>query len=163
MPDIDFAFLADAAQARPGEKFSVLGGGVSRLAARTFPFRHPHLALVIGLSVTAPETNREHEVRFVLLDPDGRELAGAGGVVRASPPPDARDSVLTFAVDLGTSASSGPAITRSGSSSTARSGSGSRSSSSGSRPSRTRPSTDRATPPVTPGRRPVTPLDPCHP
>jgi len=100
MPDIDFAFLADAAQARPGEKFSVLGGGVSRLAARAFPFRHPHLALVIGLAVTAPETNREHEVRFVLLDPDGRELAGAGGVLRASPPPDARDSVLTFAVDL---------------------------------------------------------------
>jgi hypothetical protein len=100
MPDIDFAFLADAAQARPGEKFSVLGGGVSRLAARAFPFRHPHLALVMGLSVTAPETNREHEIRFVLLDPDGRELAGAGGVLRAAPPPDARDSVLTFAVDL---------------------------------------------------------------
>ena len=50
--------------------------------------------------MTAPETNREHEVRFVLLDPDGRELVGAGGVLRASPPPDARDSVLTFAVDL---------------------------------------------------------------
>lgn len=100
MPDIDFAFLADAAQARPGEKFSVLGGGVSRLGARTFPFRHPHLALVIGLTVTPPETDREHEVRFVLLDPDGRELVGAGGVLRASPPLDARDGVLTFAVDL---------------------------------------------------------------
>ena len=100
MPDIEFAFLADAAQARPGEKFHVLGGGVSRLASRTFPFRHPHLALVVALSVTAPETGRVHEVRFVLLDPDGRELAGAGGVLRAGPPPDARDSVLTFAIDL---------------------------------------------------------------
>lgn len=100
MPDIDFAFIADAAQARPGEKFHVIGGGVTRVASRTFPFRHPHLALVVGLSVTAPETGREHEVRFVLLDPDGRELAGAGGVLRAGPPPDARDSVLTFAIDL---------------------------------------------------------------
>jgi hypothetical protein len=100
MPDIEFAFLADAAQARPGDKFHVIGGGVSRLASRTFPFRHPHLALVVALSVTAPETGREHEVRFVLLDPDGRELAGAGGVLRAGPPPDARDSVLTFAIDL---------------------------------------------------------------
>jgi len=100
MPDIEFAFLADAAQARPGEKFSVLGGGVSRLAARTFPFRHPHLALVIALMVTAPEARSEHEVRFLLLDPDGRELAGAGGVLRTTPPPDARDSLLTFAVDL---------------------------------------------------------------
>jgi len=100
MPDIDFAFLADAAEARPGEKFSVLGGGVSRLAGRTFPLRHPHLAIVIGLSVTAPETGREHEVRFVLLDPDGRELAGANGVVQTSPPPDGRDTVITFALDL---------------------------------------------------------------
>ena len=100
MPDIEFAFLADAAQARPGEKFSILGGGVTRLASRSFPFRHPHLALVVALSVTAPETDREHEIRFVLLDADGRELAGAGGVMRTSPPPDARDSVITFAVDL---------------------------------------------------------------
>jgi hypothetical protein len=100
MPDIEFAFLADAAQARPGEKFHVIGGGVSRLGSRTFPFRHPHLALVVALSVTAPETGREHEVRFVLLDPDGGELAGAGGVLRVGPPPDTRDSVLTFAIDL---------------------------------------------------------------
>ena len=100
MPDIEFAFLADAAQARPGEKFSILGGGVTRLASRSFPFRHPHLALVVALSVTAPETDREHEIRFVLLDADGHELAGAGGVMRTSPPPDARDSVITFAVDL---------------------------------------------------------------
>ena len=100
MPDIEFAFLADAAQARPGEKFSVLGGGVTRLGSRQFPFRHPHLALVIALSVTAPETAQEHEIRFVLLDPDGRELAGAGGVMRTAPPPDARDSVVTFAVDI---------------------------------------------------------------
>lgn len=100
MPDIEYAFLADAAQARPGEKFSVLGGGVTRLAGRSFPFRHPHMALVIALTVTAPEAQREHEVRFVLLDPDGRELAGGSGVLGTSPPADARDTVLTFAVDL---------------------------------------------------------------
>ena len=100
MPDIDFAFIADAAQARPGDKFHVLGGGISRVASRQFPFRHPHFSLVIGLSITAPETGREHEVRFVLLDPDGRELAGASGMIRVGPPPDARDNVLTFAVDL---------------------------------------------------------------
>ena len=29
----------------------------------------PHLALVVGLVVTAPETEREHELRFVLLGP----------------------------------------------------------------------------------------------
>ena len=69
MPDIDFAFLADAAETIPGQKFHVLGGGVARIGGRRFPLRHPHLALVIGLQVTAPETDREHEIRFVLLDP----------------------------------------------------------------------------------------------
>ena len=71
MPEIEFAFLADSADARPGEKFHVLGGGVSRLGAHTFPFRHPHLALVIDLLVTSPELEKEHDVRFALLAPTG--------------------------------------------------------------------------------------------
>ena len=28
MPDIEYAFLADAAETQPGQKFHVLGGGV---------------------------------------------------------------------------------------------------------------------------------------
>ena len=100
MPDIDFAFLADAAETVPGQKFHVLGGGVSRLGGRTFPLRHPHLALVVGLMVTAPEVDREHEIRFVLLDPDGGEVAGATGSLRARGHGDARDAVLTFSIDL---------------------------------------------------------------
>ena len=86
MPDIDFAFLADAAETIPGQKFHVLGGGVARIGGRRFPLRHPHLALVIGLQVTAPETDREHEIRFVLLDPDGGEVAGATGQPRRPQP-----------------------------------------------------------------------------
>jgi hypothetical protein len=100
MPDIDFAFLADAAETIPGQKFHVLGGGVARIGGRRFPLRHPHLALVIGLEVTSPETDREHEIRFVLLDPDGGEVAGATGSVTARSQHDARDAVLTFSIDL---------------------------------------------------------------
>jgi hypothetical protein len=100
MPDIDFAFLADAAETIPGQKFHVLGGGVARIGGRRFPLRHPHLALVIGLQVTAPETDREHEIRFVLLDPDGGEVAGATGSLVARSQRDARDAVLTFSIDL---------------------------------------------------------------
>jgi hypothetical protein len=100
MPDIDFAFLADAAEARPGEKFHVLGGGVSRLASPSFPFQHPHLSLVVGLLLTAPEMHRQHEVRFVLLDPDGQETAQAGGIIEAHGATDGRDRVVTFAIDL---------------------------------------------------------------
>ena len=100
MPDIEYAFLADAAETHPGQKFHVLGGGVSRLGGRTFPHRHPHLALVLGLLVTAPEVDHEHEVRFVLLDPDGGEVAGATGNLQARGHTDGRDSVLTFSIDL---------------------------------------------------------------
>jgi hypothetical protein len=101
MPDIEYAFLADAAETQPGQKFHVLGGGVSRIGGPTFPLRHPHLALVLGLLVSAPELDREHEVRFVLLDPDGGEVAGAtGNLVARGGASDGRDTVLTFSIDL---------------------------------------------------------------
>ena len=100
MPEIDFAFLADAAETIPGQKFHVLGGGIARIGGRRFPLRHPHLALVIGLQVTAPETEREHDIRFVLLDPDGAEVAGATGSLVARSQRDGRDATLTFSIDL---------------------------------------------------------------
>jgi hypothetical protein len=100
VPDIDYAFLADAAQTAPGQKFNVLGGGISRIGGAAFPLRHPHVALVVGLSMTAPETDRPHEIRFVLLDPDGGEVAGATGNIVAHGSSDARDATLTFSIDL---------------------------------------------------------------
>jgi hypothetical protein len=100
VPDIDFAFLADAAETIPGQKFHILGGGIARIGGRRFPLRHPHLALVIGLQVASTETDREHEVRFVLLEPDGGEVAGATGSLIARRQPDARDATLTFSIDL---------------------------------------------------------------
>jgi len=100
MPEIDYAFLADAAQTAAGQKFHVIGGGVNRIAGRTFPLRHPHLALVVGLLVTAPETDQQHEIRFVLLDPDGKEVAGAKGHLVAHGQSDARDATMTFSIDL---------------------------------------------------------------
>ena len=100
MPDIEFAFLADAADARPGSKFSVLGGGVDRIGGQTFPLTHPHLALVIGLTVTASELRREHEIKFVLLDLQGHELTSGTASIVAHGENDGRDTVLTFAVDL---------------------------------------------------------------
>jgi hypothetical protein len=100
MPEVDYAFLADAAQTAPGQKFHVLGGGVSQINGRAFPLRHPHLALVVGLRITAVETGRQHELRFVLLDPDGQELAEATGSLMAQGPTDGRDEVVTFSVDL---------------------------------------------------------------
>jgi hypothetical protein len=50
--------------------------------------------------VTAPETERPHEIRFVLLDPDGGEVAGATGNIVAHGQTDARDATLTLSIDL---------------------------------------------------------------
>jgi hypothetical protein len=100
MPEVEFAFLADAADTPPGQKFSVLGGGVTRIGGPQFPLRHPHIALVICLAVTVPEFGREHEVRIVLLDPDGQEISGAQGAVVAQGAGDGRDTFVTFSVDL---------------------------------------------------------------
>jgi hypothetical protein len=100
VPEIDFAFLADAADARPGQKFHVIGGGVDRLAGQSFPLVHPHLALVIGLRITAPELNREHEVKFLLLDRAGREVTAGSANLMAQGESDGKDSLVTFAVDL---------------------------------------------------------------
>jgi hypothetical protein len=100
MPEIEYAFLADAAETQPGQKFHVLGGGVSRIGAPAFPVQHPHIALVLGLLVSAPEIDREHEIRFVLLDPDGGEVAGGTGNLVARGHTDGRDTILTFSIDL---------------------------------------------------------------
>ena len=99
MPEIGYAFLADAAQATPGQKFNVLGGGLDRIGGQAFPLRHPHLALVIGLRVTAAELERPHELRFVLLDPDGREIAAASSSLTVHGRTDARDRPVTLAID----------------------------------------------------------------
>jgi hypothetical protein len=100
VPDIEYAVLADAADARPGQKFAVIGGGVTRLGGAQFPLRHPHLALVCGLTVTTPEFNKEHDLQFVLLTPEGQPLSNANAKVVANGPPDGRDTVLTFSLDM---------------------------------------------------------------
>jgi hypothetical protein len=100
MPDIEFAFLADAAEVQPGQKFHVLGGGISRLSGSALPFQHPHLSLVVGLKLTTTERNREHELVFSVTAPDGTQIAGSTGKVVAHGPPDPNDVILTVAVDL---------------------------------------------------------------
>jgi Family of unknown function (DUF6941) len=100
VPDIEYAFLADAADARPGQKFAVIGGGVTRLGGAQFPLRHPHLALVCGLSVTAPEFGAEHDLQFMLLTPEGQQLSNATAKIMANGPADGRDTVLTFSLDM---------------------------------------------------------------
>ena len=100
MPDIEYAFLADSAQVQPGQKFHVLGGGVTRLTGPGLPFVHPHISVVVGLRVTSVERNQEHELGFVVTSPDGSEVATANGRVITRGPAEAGDVVITLAVDM---------------------------------------------------------------
>ena len=100
MPEIEFAFIADSAETTPGQKFSVLGGGVSRIGGLSFPLRHPHLALVICLQIATADFGKEHEVRIGLQGPDGQDVAGAVGRIGANGAGDGRDAFVTFSVDL---------------------------------------------------------------
>jgi Family of unknown function (DUF6941) len=100
MPEIEYVFLADAADARPGQKFAILGGGVSRIGGPSLPIRHPHLALVVGLRVAPGELGRDHDVAFQLVRPDGNELTSAAARIRAEGVPGADDTIMTFSVDL---------------------------------------------------------------
>lgn len=76
--EIDYAFLADAAQVSEG-KLYVLGGGFNRLWARGFPVTHPAMSLVIKISLHAMECDRSHKFEVELWDPDGRRLSQLGG------------------------------------------------------------------------------------
>ncbi len=100
MPEIEYAFLADAAEVQPGQKFHVLGGGITRLSGPTLPFQHPHLSLVVGLRLTAVERNREHDLEFLITAPDGSAVATSSGRVVAHGPREPNDVVITLSVDL---------------------------------------------------------------
>jgi len=100
MPEVDFAFLADAAETIPGQKFHVLGGGISRVAGVQFPLRQPHLALGVGLTVAPGEVEREHELSFSVTAPDGSDVAGGNGTIVPHASGDRREALLTFSVDL---------------------------------------------------------------
>jgi hypothetical protein len=72
-PTIDVALLADAVQAVRGKLF-VLGGGWDTLWVRSFPARHPSMA--IGLRLRVPTSWREDmlDLSVELQDADGAPL-----------------------------------------------------------------------------------------
>ncbi len=72
-PTVDVALLADAVQAVRGKLF-VLGGGWDTLWVRSFPARHPSMA--IGLRLRVPTSGRADvlDLSVELQDADGAPL-----------------------------------------------------------------------------------------
>ncbi len=83
MPTLDFAFLADSAEAEPGRKFYVLGGGVDVISGPATPLVHPHLSLLMRFLVHPAELGRAHRLEVKLVDADGGELAKLEGELEA--------------------------------------------------------------------------------
>src|SRR5947208_16161743 len=104
MPTLDFAFLADAAEAEPGRKFYVLGGGIDQIAGSAFPLTHPHMSLVMRFLVHPPEFGRAHHLEVRLVDADGRELARIEGDIQTAPTePTGREVAVNMVINMANS------------------------------------------------------------
>ncbi len=76
--EVDFVFLADAAEVTQG-KLYVMGGAFDTIWASNIPVAHPRLSLVMRLLFTPAEIGRKHRVEINLMDEDGRRMASVGG------------------------------------------------------------------------------------
>jgi uncharacterized protein DUF6941 len=76
--ELDFAFLADAADVAMGKLF-VLGGAFDTIHVSGFPASHPVLAVVLRLLLSPVDLDRKHELQILLLDADAKHIASATG------------------------------------------------------------------------------------
>jgi Family of unknown function (DUF6941) len=74
--EVEYAFLADAAQTSSDGKLYVLGGGIDRIRAKKFPTAHPSMSLVLKLKLHPAECEREHTLEVELWDPDANLVGG---------------------------------------------------------------------------------------
>lgn len=87
MPTLDLAFLADSAEAEPGRKFYVMGGGIDQISGPRFPLVHPHISLLMRFLLHPTETGHSHHLEIRLMDSDGGELARIDGNLDAQGTP----------------------------------------------------------------------------
>lgn len=101
MPNLDFAFLADSAEAEPGRKFYVLGGGIDQIAGPAFPLMHPHMSLVMRWLIHPTEMNVRHHLEVRMVDADGKELAKIEGDIEASGhSPTGREANVNMVINM---------------------------------------------------------------
>ena len=86
--DLDFAFLADAADVSLGKLF-VLGGAFDTIHVAALPAAHPVLAVVMRLLLGPTDLDRKHNLEVLLLDADARHVASARGELTVPKSPDA--------------------------------------------------------------------------
>ena len=75
---VDFAFLADSAEAVNG-KIYVIGGAIDTVWAKQVPLLHPHLTFVLKLIFDVAEIGRKHKLEIQIMDEDCIIIANVGG------------------------------------------------------------------------------------
>src|SRR5665213_1086022 len=85
--DLDFAFLADAADVSQGKLF-VLGGAFDTVHMPAFPATHPVLAVVLRLLLSPHDLDRKQDLEILLLNADGKHIASARGELMMPKSPD---------------------------------------------------------------------------
>ncbi|MFA5974818.1 MAG: hypothetical protein WC859_01460 [Elusimicrobiota bacterium] len=85
--DLDFAFLADAADVSLGKLF-VLGGAFDTIHVPAFPATHPVLAVVVRLLLGPHDLDRKQNLEILLLDADAHHIASAKGELVVPKSPD---------------------------------------------------------------------------
>jgi len=85
--ELDFAFLADAADVASGKMF-VLGGAFDTIHVQALPATHPVLAVAMRLLLSPNDLDRQHALEILLLDADGKTIASAKGDLTVAKSPD---------------------------------------------------------------------------
>lgn len=74
-----FSFLAEYALAHDDGRVYVIGGGITRLYAESFPYDHPQMSLVARIEFDGAESQGQ-SLRVTLVDAAGKETATPGQV-----------------------------------------------------------------------------------
>lgn len=85
--ELDFAFLADAADVASGKLF-VLGGAFDTIHVQALPATHPVLAVAMRLLLSPNDLDRQHALEILLLEADGKTIASAKGELTVAKSPD---------------------------------------------------------------------------
>lgn len=76
--EVDFAFLADAAEVS-NNKLYVIGGAIDTIWVPKIPFVHPHMTFVMRLLFSTAEVGNTHKLEIHIVAADGKRVATIGG------------------------------------------------------------------------------------
>jgi hypothetical protein len=98
--EVTLFVAADYANKSADGKLNILGI-FNRIMATSFPARHRQMFLVIRLVAELGEIRNKHDIRFLFMDEDGKELINGGGVLNIEHPKDGKQAIAEFIVDVG--------------------------------------------------------------